>query len=34
MKLIKTADIKKIDENALNKHDKEKKGFLGKLGTC
>jgi hypothetical protein len=32
MKLIKTSDIKKIDENALNKHDKEKKGFMGKLG--
>ena len=32
MKLIKTGDIKKIDENALNKHDKEKKGFMGKLG--
>jgi hypothetical protein len=24
--------IQKIDENALNKHDTEKKGFLGKLG--
>jgi hypothetical protein len=32
MKLIKTDDIKKIDDNALNKHDKEKKGFMGKLG--
>jgi hypothetical protein len=32
MKLIKTGDIKKIDESALNKHDKEKKGFMGKLG--
>jgi len=32
MNLIKTDDIKKIDEGALNKHDKEKKGFLGKLG--
>jgi hypothetical protein len=32
MKLIKTDDIKKVDDNALNKHDKEKKGFMGKLG--
>jgi len=32
MKLIKTDDIKKIDDSALNKHDKEKKGFMGKLG--
>jgi hypothetical protein len=32
MKLIKTGDIKKIDDGALNKHDKEKKGFMGKLG--
>ncbi|MDD4358322.1 MAG: hypothetical protein PHY30_00725 [Candidatus Pacebacteria bacterium] len=32
MKLIDTKDIKKIDEKALNKSDKEKKGFMGKLG--
>ncbi len=32
MKLIKTDDIKKIDDNALNKHDKEKKGIAGRLG--
>ena len=32
MKLIKTDDIKKIDGDAINKHDTEKKGFLGKLG--
>ena len=32
LKLIKTDNIKKIDDNALNKHDKEKKGFMGKLG--
>jgi hypothetical protein len=32
MKLIDTKDIKKIDEDAVNVHDKEKKGFLGKLG--
>lgn len=33
MKVIKTGDIKKIDDNALNKHDQEKSGFMGKLGT-
>ena len=32
MKLIDISDIKKIDDNALNKHDQEKKGFVGKLG--
>lgn len=32
MKLIKTSDIKKIDDNALDKHDTEKKGFGAKLG--
>jgi len=32
MKLITTGDIKKIDNNALNKHDQEKKGFMRKLG--
>jgi len=32
MKLIDIKDIKKIDEDALNKHDKEKKGFMAKLG--
>ncbi|PIY78677.1 MAG: hypothetical protein COY82_01215 [Parcubacteria group bacterium CG_4_10_14_0_8_um_filter_35_7] len=32
LNLVSTEDIKKIDENALNKHDQEKKGFLGKLG--
>ena len=32
MKLISTDDIKKIDDNAVNVHDKKKKGFLGKLG--
>lgn len=31
MKIVGTDDIKKIDEKALNKHDKEKKGFMGKL---
>jgi hypothetical protein len=32
MKLINTEDVKKIDEKAINKHDSEKKGFMGKLG--
>jgi hypothetical protein len=32
MKLISTENIKKIDDNALNVHDKQKKGFMGKLG--
>lgn len=32
MKLVDTKGIKKIDEKALNKHDKEKTGFMGKLG--
>lgn len=32
MKLLNVGDIKKIDEDALNKHDEEKKGFMGKLG--
>lgn len=32
MNLIKTGDIKKIDDEALNKEDQEKKGFMGKLG--
>lgn len=32
MNVISTSDVKKIDELALNKHDQEKKGFMGKLG--
>ena len=32
MKLMNVGEIKKIDENALHKNDKEKKGFMGKLG--
>ncbi len=32
MKLINTDNVKKIDQQAINKHDKEKKGFTGKLG--
>ena len=33
MKLIDLGDIKKIDDNALNNEDTEKKGFMGKLGA-
>ena len=33
MKLIPVNNIKKIDEEVLNKHDKEKNGFMGKLGS-
>ena len=32
LKLLNVGDIKKIDEQALNKHDQEKKGLMGKLG--
>lgn len=32
MKLISTGEIKKIDDNALNIHDKKPKGLMGKLG--
>jgi hypothetical protein len=32
LKVIKADDVKQIDEQAVNKHDQEKKGFLGKLG--
>lgn len=32
MKIIGTADVKKIDENAMDKHDTVKSGFMGKLG--
>jgi len=32
MKLLNVGDIKKIDDQALNKHDEEKKGVMGKLG--
>ena len=31
LKAIKTKGIKKIDDLALNKHDQEKSGFIGKL---
>ena len=32
MKIIDTQNIKKVEETQVNKHDKEKKGFMGKLG--
>ncbi len=32
MKLLNVGDIKKIDDNAINKKDEKKKGFMGKLG--
>jgi len=31
MKIVSADDIKKIDSEALNKHDEEKRGFMGKL---
>lgn len=33
MKLINPGEIKKIDEGAINKEDKEKKGMTGRLGA-
>jgi len=33
MGAIKTEDIKKIDDGAINKHDAEPQGFMGKLGA-
>ena len=33
MKLLNVGDIKKIDDGAVNKHDKESKGLMGKLGA-
>lgn len=32
LKLLNVGDIKKIDDSAINKEDKEKKGFMGKMG--
>lgn len=32
MKLLNVGDVKRIDEDAVNVHDEEKKGFMGKLG--
>ncbi len=31
MKIVDTSQIKKIDEQALNKHDKKPTGFMGKI---
>jgi hypothetical protein len=33
MKVISLDNVKKIDDNAMNVHDNEKKGFMGKLGV-
>jgi hypothetical protein len=33
MKVINVGDVKKIDDQALNKADTEKKGFMGTLGA-
>jgi hypothetical protein len=33
MGIIKSSDIKKIDDGALNKHDDNPQGFMGKLGV-
>ncbi|MDP3093885.1 MAG: hypothetical protein Q8N16_03935 [bacterium] len=33
LKLVNPGDVKKIDDNQLDVHDQEKKGFWGKLGT-
>lgn len=33
MNLIDAADVKSIDEDAISKSDKEKSGFMGKLGS-
>ena len=33
MKVIDTQNLKKIDDEALNKHDTEKSGFMGKLSA-
>jgi len=32
LKLLNVSDVKKIDDNQLDIHDKDKKGFFGKLG--
>jgi hypothetical protein len=32
LKLLNIGDVKKIDDNAINKEEKEKKGFMGKMG--
>jgi len=33
LKMVDATQIKKIDDDAVNKHDTEKKGLLGKLGV-
>lgn len=33
MKLLNIGEVKKIDDEAINKKDEEKKGFMGKLGA-
>jgi hypothetical protein len=33
LNLVNKSDVKKIDEEAINRHDNEKKGFMGKLGV-
>jgi len=33
LKLLNVGDIKKMDDGAINIHDEEKKGLMGKLGT-
>ena len=33
LKVVDVGEVKKIDDNALNKDDKEKSGFMGKLGV-
>lgn len=32
LKLVNIGEVKKIDENAINKNDKERSGFFGKMG--
>ncbi|MEK7189233.1 MAG: hypothetical protein AAB671_01915 [Patescibacteria group bacterium] len=32
LKLVSTSDAKRIDERALNRHDRERRGFMGSLG--
>ena len=32
LKMIDSKDVKKIDDDALDRHDKKKNGFMGKLG--
>ncbi|MDO8512067.1 MAG: hypothetical protein Q7S57_02250 [bacterium] len=33
LNVINIGDVKKIDDQAVNKHDQEKSGFMGKLGA-